>query len=85
MNSLDGIEEARPPKDGLLKVKEKIDQQKSKNLTKQPSQWMAVAAVILLLFCANIFVVSDYFKYQENAEQVSTSYSGMISNFNIYE
>ncbi|GEO21470.1 hypothetical protein [Cyclobacterium qasimii] len=85
MNSLEGMEEVQPPKDGLLKIKEKIKDQKSKGVTKEPSQWMAVAAVIVMLLCANVFVVSDYFKYQDNTEEVSTPYSGMISDFNIYD
>lgn len=85
LNSLEGVEEVRPPEGNLLKIKEKIRERKSKELQKQQSQWMPVAAVIVMLLCANVFVVSNYFEYQEDTEQVSDSYSEMISDFNIYE
>ncbi|GAB3007753.1 hypothetical protein GCM10027284_27410 [Cyclobacterium sediminis] len=85
VNSLEGMEEVRPPEGNLLKIKEKIKERKSKELQKQQSQWMPVAAVIVMLLCANVFVVSNYFEYQDDTEQVSNSYSEMISDFNIYE
>lgn len=85
LNSLEGVEEVRPPEGNLLKIKEKIRERKSKEIQKQQSQWMPVAAVIVMLLCANVFVVSNYFEYQDDTEQVSDSYSEMISDFNIYE
>ncbi|MBI0401510.1 hypothetical protein [Cyclobacterium marinum] len=85
LNSLDGVKEVRPPEGNLLKIKEKIKERKSKEIHKQQSQWMPVAAVIVMLLCANVFVVSNYFSYQNDTEQVSDSYSDMISDFNIYE
>ncbi|MDO6437850.1 hypothetical protein Q4534_10545 [Cyclobacterium sp. 1_MG-2023] len=85
LNSLEGVGEVRPPEGNLLKIKEKIRERKGKELQKQQSQWMPVAAVIVMLLCANVFVVSNYFEYQEDTEQVSGSYSEIISDFNIYE
>lgn len=85
LNSLKEVEEIRPPEGNLLKIKEKIRERKSKEIQKQQSQWMPVAAVIVMLLCANVFVVSNYFEYQDDNEQVSDSYSEMISDFNIYE
>jgi type II secretory pathway component PulL len=85
LNSLKEVEEIRPPEGNLLKIKEKIRERKSKEIQKQQSQWMPVAAVIVMLLCANVFVVSNYFEYQDDTEQVSDSYSEMISDFNIYE
>ena len=85
LNSLEGVEEVRPPEGNLLKIKEKIRERKSKEIQKQQSQWMPVAAVIVMLLCANVFVVSNYFEYQDDTEQVSDSYSEIISDFNIYE
>ena len=46
---------------------------------------MAVAAVMLLLVCANVFVLNNYFAYQETAEQVESTYTGLITDYNIYE
>ena len=85
MNSLEGIEDAQPPKDSLLAIKKKLGDKKRRKLTIEPSQWMAVAAVMLLLVCANVFVLDNYFATQESTEQVESTYTGLITNYNIYE
>lgn len=85
MNSLEGMEDAQPPKDSLLAIKKKLADQRRNKSAKNPSQWMAVAAVMLLLVCANVFVLTNYFAYQETAEQVESTYTGLITDYNIYE
>ncbi|WP_339926252.1 hypothetical protein [uncultured Cyclobacterium sp.] len=85
MDSLQGMEEVHPPKDSLLAIKKKLADQKRSKMAKNPRQWMAVAAVMLLLVCANVFVLNNYFTYQESTEQVESAYTGLITNYNIYD
>ncbi|UXX79195.1 hypothetical protein N7E81_17720 [Reichenbachiella carrageenanivorans] len=84
MNSLDGMEKAQPPKDRLQKIQAAIAQQHHISVSPKGLSWMAVAAVILLVICSNVMVVTHYFDQTSNISAFET-YVPLTANFNIYE
>ncbi len=80
MNSLEGMERAQPPEDTFLKIQQTISNRK----VKDRKQWMSIAATIALIICTNIYVVSDYFNGSSTTSETTSSYTPVVSNFNIY-
>lgn len=80
MSSLEGIERAKPNQEVLQKILAKVEDKKRN----ERKQWIAVAATITLVLCANVYFVLSY---NSSVADGSTdgSYAGVLTNFNIYE
>ncbi|MEO9483676.1 MAG: hypothetical protein ABJG47_09535 [Ekhidna sp.] len=82
LNSLEGADHARAPQDAFEGIQQQInDQERSQ---KKNYQWIGVAAVILMVLCANALLLTDYFVSEEVAEY-EQEYPEMISNYTLYE
>lgn len=81
IDSLQGMERAKAPADTFLKIQEKINSEK----TPKGKQWMAVAASIVLVLCANVLFISNYTSSPIISENQTEAYLSIISNFNLYE
>lgn len=80
IDSLEGIQRAQPPTDAFLKIRKKINDEKATS----SKQWIAVAASVVLVLCANIFFISNY-STQSTTENQEDAYPSIVTNFNIYE
>ncbi len=78
INSLDGIERAEPRKDVFLKIQAKIHGQKS-----QSRQWIAIAATISMVVCANVYLLLNY-NSTTSPTVDKTEYQSLVTNYNIY-
>lgn len=82
MDSLDGLEKASPANDVFANIQQRIHTQK----TKYAREWVAVAAAVLLVICTNgYFVLNTNVEGTTTATNQTDSYSGIVSNLNIYE
>ncbi len=81
LQSLEGANSAKAPKDAFENIKQKIIEDKP---TKQSFQWIGVAAVILIVLCSNALLLNDYFLTEEVAE-IEQEYPELISNYTLYD
>lgn len=88
MNSLEGFQKPKVPQNGFRKIQQELaDQRQQQPQIKQPSRygWIKVAAVIALVLCSNIWVVSEYLTSDEGAASEAGGYSQITNDFNLYE
>ncbi len=80
MNSLEGIERAKAPKKVFPEILQEIENTKfvKHNTTKR---WLAVAAVISLVICSNVLVITDYFN---TPRPDNSDLQLLVTDFNIY-
>lgn len=85
LGSLDSIKRATPADGMLLKIQERIAENKIQNQKMPPKQWMAIAAGMLIVISLNAYVVANYYKTAavETAIEIDTAYQ-IISDYNIY-
>jgi len=87
MNSLEGIEKAKAPRDGFAKIQQKLaDQRKQQQqpARQQPGYgWLKIAAVITLVLSSNIWAVTGFLTSEDISNQ-SGSYPQIVSDFNLY-
>ena len=86
MNSLDGIQQSKAPRDGFAKIQQKLaDQRAQQPAIKYRSAWMRVAAVIAFVVCFNIWIVSNYLSNEDMIPSESNDYPQLVTNFNMYD
>ncbi len=83
MDSLTGLERAKPPVDGFQGIQRKLAH-RSKNGDGNRRQWMAVAAVILMVISSNVILVTNYLKSDQQSS-ITSEYPEMITSYNLYE
>jgi len=86
MNSLEGIQRAKAPRDSFAKIQQRLaDQRKQQPSIKQQSSygWMKIAAVIALVIISNIWAVSNFMS--SNTSETPGNYTQLIADFNLYE
>ena len=82
MNSLDGMEKVSPPADTFSQIQNRIAA--ADNEASNSYNWLAIASVILLMICSNIFAVNYYFNNNSIDYSESTT-TELITDFNIYQ
>ena len=87
MNSLEGIQKAKAPRDGFAKIQQKLaDQRRAQPTISKPDYgWMKVAAVIALVVCSNIWAVANYWASDQATSTDAGSYPQIVTDFNLYE
>lgn len=81
LSSLEDADRAKAPTD----VFEDIEQQIAKQQLPKPKyQWMAVAAIILLVVCSNVLLLDNYLQ-EEEISDYPDEYPEVISNYTLYE
>ena len=89
MGSIEGLERVKAPQDGFQKVQQKLTKQRQglrpSELQQPNHSWMKVAAVIALVVCSNIWVVTNYLKSDSQTLAESGVYSQVTTDFNLYE
>ncbi len=79
LNSLEGLERANPPADVLQKIQQKIKEQNEAN----KRQWLAVAAAVIIVACANILLITNY-DANHSYEEPQKDYSELVSDYSLY-
>lgn len=83
MNSLQGMEKARPSDLVFEKLSARISSGPEVDTRDSVKSWLSVAAAVLILVSANVFFIADYF---DSASQESeSSYQELVSDFNLYQ
>lgn len=87
MNSLEGIQKAKAPRDGFAKIQQKLANQRREQptLSKPDYGWMKVAAVIALVVCSNVWAVSNYWGADRATSADASAYPQLVTDFNLYE
>jgi len=85
LDSLNGMERAKPDSELLFKIKNEIASQKQRTIKSPKISWLSIAAAILILVCSNMVAIQNYFENQE-ADQDQNHFSISVSrDYNIYE
>lgn len=88
MNSLEGIQKAKTPRDGFAKIQQRLaDQRKQQRSVEHQAGfgWMKIAAVIALVIASNIWAVSNYWTSNNKIATESGSYAQLMTDFNLYD
>lgn len=88
MNSLEGIQKAKAPRDGFAKIQQKLAHQREQQFPiKQQTGygWMKIAAVIALVIASNIWAVSNYWTSDSMTATETGSYAQLMTDFNLYD
>ena len=83
ISSIGGIERATPPADTFKSIQRKLNN-RSKHEEQNQRLWLAIAAVILMVICSDVILLSDYLS-EESLASYSTEYSAMITSYNLYD
>ncbi|UZR98953.1 hypothetical protein [Chondrinema litorale] len=81
MNSLEGIQKVKAPYEGFSKIQNRLVYQSKKQAK---YSWLKVAAVIALIICSNVLVVSNYFILENTSTIKTGNYLHIINDFNLY-
>ncbi|PIB34916.1 hypothetical protein BFP72_05660 [Reichenbachiella sp. 5M10] len=86
MNSLEGIQRAKAPRDGFAKIEQALSEKNRQLTPLGPStpNWIKVAAVVALLICPNIWAASSFFKSFTSSNTTNDAYPQLINDFNLY-
>ena len=82
MNSLEGMEQAQVPDHVYSNIRRTLAEQQE-SVNSSGYQWLAVAAVIALVICSNLFVISKHVN-AELPSEVQSDYSLTI-NLDLYQ
>lgn len=82
LNSLEGMERAKPAEGTFQKISSTINYEKSIESSSE-LQWIAIAATVSLLIATNLYLVLRDDKIP--TESNPSSYPSLVSNFNIYQ
>lgn len=88
MNSLEGMQKAKSPTNGFVKIQQKLANQRlGQSSIKQDSSqdWIKIAAVIMLLITSNIWAVSNYLVVSNSSSLTTQSYPQITTDFNLYK
>ncbi len=83
IGSLSGMERATPPADAFHKIQRRLTN-RIRPAAENQRQWLAVAAVILMVVSSNVLLLSNYFNEEPQLSPTS-EYSGMITSYNLYD
>lgn len=81
MNSLEGMEKAKPQPDAFFRIQQKISQPQLEE-TDTTMSWLAIAAAISLIIISNVYFINDYL--QKPAEPTQEAYPTIISTYSFY-
>ena len=84
IGSLSGLERAKPPVAGFGNIQRKLAARSLANNSDQGRQWMAIAAVILMIVSSNVVLLSNYLS-EEQQSYTTSEYPDMITSYNIYD
>lgn len=79
MNSLEGMERAKPSQDVFKRIQVGIQTKKGEG-----KQWIAIAATVSLMICANVYFLVEYDSKNPITEN-GGEYQSVVSNYNIYD
>ena len=82
MHSVGGMQSAKAPAGTFSKIQQKLADQR-KEQERSSYRWLGVAAVILLVICSNVIIVSNYYSNESRSWQ--GDYLQLTSDFNLYE
>ncbi|TRX49027.1 hypothetical protein FNH22_27735 [Fulvivirga sp. M361] len=82
MHSVGGMQRAKAPADAFSKIRQKLADPPKEQETSS-YRWLGVAAVILLVICSNVVIISNY--YSNESWSQHSDYLQLTSDFNLYE
>ncbi|MEL6945433.1 MAG: hypothetical protein AAFO82_22500 [Bacteroidota bacterium] len=87
LNSMEGMQKAQPKDDLFAKIKTQIVQPEARIISLRQRNWVAIAAVFLLLF--NVFAIRQYYNNPsadyEQLVQGEDSNQQLVYDYNFYE
>lgn len=84
LNSLVGMEKAKPDPKLFAQIRKEIKTKKQKTIKESKVMWMSVAAAVLLVVCSNLIVIQNHFEKQQSRDQAGFKIS-ISRNYDIYQ